>query len=240
MKRVLAIFVLTGGLLFGSLGAGADHSWGGFHWSRASSPFSVTVVDSVTAAWDASFTTAMADWSASSVLDLTSVAGSTTKASRKQCTPSSGKIRVCNAAYGRNGWLGVAEIWLSGNHIAHARTRLNDSYFNKSTYNTPAWRAYVMCQEIGHDFGLDHQDETFGNANLGTCMDYTNDPTSNQHPNIHDYEHLETIYAHLDGTSQASSAKAASPSEHPHSHGDARVSKDGEFTKLTFTIRPPR
>ncbi len=33
-----------------------------------------------------------------------------------------------------------------------------------------------MCQEIGHDFGLDHQDENFNNPNLGTCMDYTNDP----------------------------------------------------------------
>ena len=33
-----------------------------------------------------------------------------------------------------------------------------------------------MCQVGGHDFGLDHQDEDFINANLNTCMDYTNDP----------------------------------------------------------------
>ena len=32
-------------------------------------------------------------------------------------------------------------------------------------------------------------------------MDYTNDPSTNQHPNAHDYEELDIIYSHLDGTS---------------------------------------
>lgn len=62
-----------------------------------------------------------------------------------------------------------------------------------------------MCQEIAHDFGLGHQDENFFNPNLGTCMDYTDDPDgtlknqlSNEHPNQHDYDQIETIYTHLD------------------------------------------
>ena len=55
-----------------------------------------------------------------------------------------------------------------------------------------------MCQEVGHTLGLDHQDEDFNNPPLGSCMDYTSDPTPNQHPNQHDYEQLEIIYAHLD------------------------------------------
>ena len=70
-----------------------------------------------------------------------------------------------------------------------------------------------MCQEIAHDFGLDHQDENFNNANLGSCMDYTNDPEgppSNVQPNAHDYEELESIYAHLDSTSTV--AAGSSPS----------------------------
>lgn len=37
-------------------------------------------------------------------------------------------------------------------------------------------RCLVTCQEVGHTFGLDHRDENFDNGNLGTCMDYTNDP----------------------------------------------------------------
>lgn len=82
---------------------------------------------------------------------------------------------------------------------------MNDTYFNTAPYNTAAWRQFVICQEVGHTFGLDHQDVNFSNANLGTCMDYTNDPSgllknqlSNEHPNIHDYDELEIIYAHLD------------------------------------------
>jgi hypothetical protein len=77
---------------------------------------------------------------------------------------------------------------------------MNDTYFNRSTYNTPAWRNLVMCQEVGHTLGLDHQDEDFNNPSLETCMDYASDPTPNQHPNQHDYDMLELIYAHLDLT----------------------------------------
>jgi hypothetical protein len=77
---------------------------------------------------------------------------------------------------------------------------VNDTYYETPTYDTPAWRQFVMCQEIGHDFGLAHQDENFNNANLGSCTDYTNNPSSNQHPNSHDYQQLQSIYSHLDST----------------------------------------
>ena len=96
--------------------------------------------------------------------------------------------------------LGVAQIRLSGAHISQGTVKLNDTYFNTAQYNTPAWRNLVSCQEVGHTFGLDHQDENFDNANLGTCMDYTNDPSTNQHPNQHDYDELETIYSHNDSS----------------------------------------
>ena len=83
-----------------------------------------------------------------------------------------------------------------------------------------------MCQEVGHTLGLDHQDETRDNRNLGSCMDYTNDPDggaggasatdpSNEHPNQHDYNQLVTIYSHTDlrttvgGTSAASTLPPA-------------------------------
>ena len=33
------------------------------------------------------------------------------------------------------------------------------------------------------------------------CMDYTNNPSTNQHPNSHDYNQLVSIYSHLDNTS---------------------------------------
>jgi hypothetical protein len=40
---------------------------------------------------------------------------------------------------------------------------VNDTYFNTPKYDTSAWRNLVMCQEVGHTLGLDHQDEDFDN-----------------------------------------------------------------------------
>lgn len=195
----LAAVVVTGTVAY------ASHSWGNYHWARQSNPFTLKVVDSVTSAWDSSLDTANADWSTSSFLNLTKENGSTSSTDRRQCKPVAGKIRTCNYTYGNNGWLGLAQIWVSGNHITKSVTKVNDTYFNTSTFNTSPWRSLVMCQEIAHDFGLGHQDEDFSNPNLGTCMDYTGDPDgtlknqlSNEHPNQHDYDQLETIYTHLD------------------------------------------
>jgi hypothetical protein len=179
----------------------ANHSWGSYHWNKTGSEVQLDVLKSITSQWNTSVNASISDWNQSSVLSL---AGQNSSANAKKCSPIAGKILVCNAAYGPRGWLGIASIWLSNGHISQATTKLNDSYFNTSTYNTPAWRALVACQEVGHDFGLDHQDEGFGPPNLGTCMDYTNDPDgggeygpSNMHPNQHDYDQLESIYSHV-------------------------------------------
>jgi hypothetical protein len=190
----------------------ADHSWNNYHWARTSNPFTVKLGDNVSSAWDSYLSTASVDWNASAQLETTIVAGNTKP---RTCKPTSGRVEVCSATYGNNGWLGIAQIWVSGSHITQGVTKLNDTYFNTAKYNTPAWRRLVMCQEVGHTFGLDHQDETFDNLNLGTCMDYTNFPEggvqgsfdygpSNEHPNGHDYQQLETIYGHLDGMSTVS------------------------------------
>lgn len=201
---VLVLFILASF----AFPAAASHSWGNYHWARTANPFTLKLGDNVSSTWDSYLSTTSSDWSASSVLNTTIVAGSTRP---KNCRPTSGRVEVCTAAYGNTGWLGVAQIWVSGNHIYQATAKMNDTYFGTSTYNTPAWRNLVMCQEVGHTFGLDHQDENFDNQPLGTCMDYSSDPEPNQHPNQHDYDQLETIYAHLDSTTTVSSTGPATP-----------------------------
>jgi hypothetical protein len=198
----------------------ANHSWNNYHWARTSNPFTLKVGDNVNSTWDPYLDGAISDWSASTVLDLTKVTGGTAP---KSCRPTAGRIEACNASYGNTGWLGIAQIWLSGGHISQAVTKLNDSYFNTAQYNTPAWRRMVACQEIAHDFGLDHQDENFSNANLGSCMDYTDDPDggaggasstdpSNEHPNSHDFQQLQSIYSHTDSTTTVGAVLPASVS----------------------------
>jgi hypothetical protein len=198
--------------------ADASHSWGNYHWARTNNTlFNLPLGDNVTSAWDSYLRTTSSDWSKSTVLDTTVVAGDTT---RRRCRPTSGRVEVCNYTYDAN-WLGVAQIWVSGNHIVQGTTKVNDRYYNTATYNTPAWRNLVMCQEVGHTLGLAHQDETFNNTNLGSCMDYTNDPDggaggasatdpNNEHPNQHDYNQLVTIYTHTDLRTTVGSTSGAS------------------------------
>lgn len=206
-KRATGIVGLTVGLIAALIGlavapASASHSWGSYHWKQL--PAGVTLrynSNLTTPDWQtrldgntvpAPELSVINDWDQS--LQLVLAKGQSNVQDPRQCKARSGTIQVCNASYGRNGWLGIAQIWTSGGHIVQAVTKVNDTYFNTATYNTPAWRQMVLCQEVGHDFGLTHQDENFSNANLNTCMDYTSSPLGNQQPNAHDYEQLGCIY----------------------------------------------
>lgn len=208
-KKVLATAAVAALSTLGLTAPTADatHSWNGYHWARTSNPFTVKLGDNVDSRWDSYLATSSTDWSVSSVLDTVVVPGGTTG---KKCAATLGRVEVCNAAYGQRGWLGLASINISGSHITQGTVKLNDTYFETAKYNTPAWRNLVMCQEVGHDFGLDHQDEDFNNADLGTCMDYSNNPEPNQHPNTHDYQMLESIYSHTDSTSTVGAAAPTS------------------------------
>jgi hypothetical protein len=206
-RAILLAFGLAAAMVLPSA-VSANHSWGNYHWARTTPTFTLKLGDNVTTDWDSYLGTTSTDWSVSSVLDTTVVSGTSVK---RLCSATTGMVQVCNSRYGNNGWLGVASIWASGSHITKATVKLNDTYYGTATYNTPAWRNLVMCQEVGHTFGLAHQDENFNNANLGTCMDYTSDPTANQHPNQHDYDQLVTIYSHLDSTTTIASTAAAAP-----------------------------
>jgi len=210
--------------------AGATHSWGNYHWARTANPFTLKLGDNVSSVWDPILGTTSSDWTQSTVLNTTIVAGGVSTKALKRCPATSGRVEVCNTTYGNNGWLGVAQIWANGDHITQATVKVNDTYFNTSTYNTTAWRNLVMCQEVGHTFGLDHQDENFNNANLGTCMDYTNNPGTNQHPNTHDYDQLVTIYTHLDSTTTigATPAGFANADVHAQENWGEKVSDNGK------------
>lgn len=204
-KIIVAIALFSVGTLGGIGQAQANHSWGGYHWARTTPEFTLRLGDNVSGAWDGYLNNAVADWNPSTVIDLAVVPSNVRP---KTCKPTAGRVEVCNARYGRNGWLGLASIWYDGNgHITQATVKFNDSYSMSA-----AEKQMVACQEIAHAFGLDHQDEQFDNPNLGSCMDYTSNvlgPPSNVHPNQHDFDELELIYNHVDGYS-TSNVDAAS------------------------------
>ncbi|HLG08122.1 MAG TPA: hypothetical protein VI409_05570 [Gaiellaceae bacterium] len=254
MGKLVALLSVTVAAVVLAATATASHSWGNYHWARTSNPFTLQLGDNVSATWDSHLTTASSDWSQSSVLDTAVAAG---QAKGKNCRPSAGRVEVCSGRYGNTGWLGIAQIWASGSHITQGSVRVNDTYHDAPPYNTDPWRRFVMCQEVGHEFGLDHQDENSSNANLGSCMDYTNDPDggsggasssdpSNEHPNAHDFDQLESIYAHLDSTTTIASAPADLPGNAPpfsqarRANGSVYMDDLGNGNRLiTFVLWTP-
>ncbi len=209
-NRLATAVAAAGVMLAASLTANASHSWNNYHWARTTSSFTLQTLNSTVATsyvnWPAKLSTAASQWSQSTKLDLSVAAYSNTSRARKRCTAVAGKIRVCNASYGNNGWLGLASINLDSNgHISQGTAKMNDSY--TSTWaSDPNEAAHVMCQEVGHTFGLGHTSED--GSSQGTCMDYSSSPSSTA-PNQHDYDQLVLQYAHTDSYNSYSTSSAA-------------------------------
>lgn len=176
----------------------ADNTWGNYHWGREDDgEFELVINNHMTADYDQFFEEVLDDWEDSGVLEFEDVDKPDDSYSRYDCAAHEGQITVCNYEYGFYGWVGLAGIWIDKhNHIVAGYTLMNDSYLNLPLYQELGWKKGVLCQELGHDFGLDHQDESFGNDPLFTCMDYQRElhPT----PNQHDYDVLAAMYDHED------------------------------------------
>jgi hypothetical protein len=172
----------------------ANHSWGTYHWARTANPMPLQVIDSVTSFWNQELVIAIDEWNASVALDMSITSANDSRKTRRRCRMEDGKIRVCNHSYGNNGWLGLATIGIDGNgHIDKGTAQMNDSY--SSYWQDPDEKRHVMCQEVGHLFGLGHTSED--GTSQKTCMDYSSDPQSIS-PNSHDYNQLSSIYSHTD------------------------------------------
>lgn len=194
-RRLAAVTVAAMTVLLSFAGtASAEHDWNNYHWSKGSEPLALSLGDNLTSDWEPDLAETSVDWSVSTVLDTVVVPGN---ANPRTCKPTAGMVEVCNAKYGKNGWLGLAQIWLQDGHIIQGVAKMNDTYFQTAQYNTPSERLHVMCQEVGHTFGLGHTSED--GTSQKTCMDYSEDPESTK-PNAHDFEQLQLIYGHVDST----------------------------------------
>ncbi|GKY96284.1 hypothetical protein MPSEU_000587900 [Mayamaea pseudoterrestris] len=159
--------------------------------------------------WSTYFDQSVSDWNSGSpdVLNLTSsVAGYDA-----DCTPIDGVIKVCNNDYGDTGWYGINEISAVGKQIVSSIAKMNDYYFTSDASDMTDRRQYTMCHEMGHSFGLPHVDESFNNADTGSCLDYTNRPQDNLHPNSLNWNFLNDLY----GTGNATMETTA-----PSGNGD--------------------
>ena len=183
-------------------------SWNGYHWAHTGN-LAIMIGNNASAGWASYLAAAEAKWSTDKYIDYVPTAGMT---SASTCGPMYGTVQVCSANYGATGWAGYTQVWVSGTSIYQATIKLNDYYFSQAQYNTVAFHQQVACQEMGNALGLQDSDRNFGNLNLGSCMDYTNDPsgkkgTNGTRANITasgtDFSHLDAIYAINDSTQLA-------------------------------------
>eukprot|EP00956_Cyclotella_meneghiniana_P017349 scaffold28190_cov70-Cyclotella_meneghiniana.AAC.3 len=107
-------------------------------------------------------------------------------------------MKVCNGNYGPTDWRGVNQILLQDEYIITSLAKMNDYYLEGTNM---AQKQYTMCHELGHGLGLGHTDENFYNKDLGNCMDYTEKPQNNMHPDESNFRKLEEMYGNIDGTS---------------------------------------
>lgn len=212
LNRLAVAMIGAAVVLTASLTASASHTWNNYHWARTTSSFTLQVIDSNTSNWDDELALALSQWSQSTKLDMVITSYDDSSRSRKQCRAVAGQVRSCNAAYGNNGWLGLASINLdSQGHISRGTSKMNDSY---STYfASQDERRHVMCQELGHTLGLGHTSED--GSSQSTCMDYSQSPSSTA-PNKHDYDQLLAQYGHTDSYNSYTIGAAAAISAEQH------------------------
>lgn len=204
-RRGMPLLALAGAAFSPAQATLLPQSWNGYHWAHTGN-LAIMIGNNTSSAWTSYLTAAEAKWSTDKIIDYVATPGMTSAGS---CAPIYGTVQVCSGNYGATGYLGYTQVWTSGTQIIEATIKLNDYYFSQSKYNTAAFRQQVACQEMGNALGLDDLDHNYTNANAGTCMDYTNDPSGKKGTNgklanttadATDFKRLDAIYAKKDST----------------------------------------
>jgi len=214
-NKRLKVFILvsifaTVGMFYLTQDLYASHQWGSYHWEKKNvNELTLTIGDNhdVTLAdWPSLFTEVVSNWDLYSgpYLAVVGVSG------------GQGDIESYNDNYGDSGWLGIANISVTrgkNKHIVNGTSRVNDFYITLAGYNgfnEPIEYQHVLCQEIGHDFGLDHN--RIG-VEPDTCMNDQKRPLRNPYPNDHDTEQFNLMYEedHGDGDGGGGKPKKCHP-----------------------------
>ncbi len=256
MRRASILSIALAMLLLSAATALANNTWNGYHWADEphDGSISLTLVDHLDA-YGTEYGQARDDWDqgkngGNGPLALSEVpaagrpAACDNVATNAAGAAIAGKIHVCNDAYGKIGWLGLARIWLAPDgHIDAGVALMNDSYMLEfgSVYNdSNAWQ-HVLCQEIGHTFGLDHQ----GSPKKQSCMNDRWGLTDLNFvgPNQHDYDTLYEIYG--SGSSDAEGGGSSKPCnpKSPKCQNGANVHfapRPGGGWIVTYTVPPGR
>ncbi|MEN3972100.1 hypothetical protein WJS89_05400 [Sphingomicrobium sp. XHP0235] len=250
MRKLSMIAAGASVLVAGAAVAGTGHQWGNYLWGNVGESPTLNLrhkfSDATKAKWLPLYLTnsenAFDEWNSDPQSPLVmNDLGEAPEKNSATCDPSAGEILVCSDEYGNNtGWVGIAQIWPSGDRITRANAKMNDSFYEyDSFYDTPEQREFVVCHEVGHTFGLGHLDEGFYNTNLGSCMDYTANvmgPPDNSDPGQVDWDVLNS--ATMYGTGGGGTTDPA-PCKGRGCNGGGGSGKPGKGNKLGGLVADP-
>lgn len=213
LAAVLLILVLIAAMIYGTRPVDASHG-DDWTWATLNDPFTLTVVDATD--WDLG---ALSLWEASGVVRFNVVDGSGVDRQACPfgapgqvvvCSADYGPTAWLGATSRQ------ASTFNGETHMKYARVRLNDFYGGPAPEPTPRPSATprpdptpktckgkgnphclksdgsvqgLVCHEIGHALGLNHQNDNT------SCMQ---SPGGGNRPNAHDLDTLRLIYAGLD------------------------------------------
>ncbi len=199
MKR--SRLMLAAGLLLAVTVVGmpgrAHHTWVNYHWPRPANPvvlpYKVSIANPTT--WGTLVNKVTYEWG-----NVYQYKPGTLDAFNFKAVSAGQKFTIDIADFGANGWFGASTINVSPatGHIISAAVQINDFYF-KGTYNTARARDHVLCQEVGHVLGLEHNrlPQIFGASCMNDDASTLNLPRFRT-PNYHDADQINSNYSHLD------------------------------------------
>eukprot|EP01006_Ploeotia_vitrea_P063329 TRINITY_DN85333_c0_g1_i1.p1 TRINITY_DN85333_c0_g1~~TRINITY_DN85333_c0_g1_i1.p1 ORF type:complete len:311 (-),score=26.59 TRINITY_DN85333_c0_g1_i1:146-1078(-) len=144
------------------------------------------------------------------------------------CDTSGAQVESFDRDLGANsGYLGYAQVRTYKRPkgvISSAISVMNTGYIGVDyEFSSIRGLQHVLCQEIGHTFGLDHQSES--GADWNSCMDYSRD-LDNPYPNVHDRELLDQMYCGDGGDSGGSKGRGKKKGKAKVPKGNAKKDDD--------------
>lgn len=166
--------LLIGILAFLIMATPAQADLLGVKW-KVHAPFTLYVTSTIVDPnLQSALSLAAADWSISTVVDVV-IAN----------PPRRAPTVPVSDGYWSDPWSGLTSISTDHGYIIGASIRLNRSWLDARDANG---KQRVICQELGHALGLDHQDSA-----TDSCM---GPYSTGVHPNALDYSDLELAYGH--------------------------------------------
>lgn len=200
-RVVLAACLLLAATAVGTPGR-AHHSWANYHWTRTANPAVLPYKANVGVnadVWTTLVPKVFNEWG-----NVYQYKPGTFDVFNFKAVTTGNKITVNIADYGANGWFGSSTIKVSAitGHIVSGTVNINEFYF-VGVNNTARARGHVLCQEIGHVLGLEHNrlPQIFGTSCMNDSSATLNSPQYRT-PNYHDAEQLNSLYSHLDQSNQ--------------------------------------